>query len=79
MNNLGWKTNLLQLFRPLPAGSLEFVTSDVDLFLRGWRVLLNLTFSSVEFVTSEVEFFIRGWTAFLNLTFRLEEAAANLI
>ena len=65
MNNLGWKTNLLQLFRPLPAGSLEFVTSDVDLFLRGWRVI--------------VKFFIRGWSALLSLTFRLEEAAANLI
>ena len=78
MNSLGWKTNLLQLFRPLPAGSLEFITSDVDLFLRGWRVL-NLTFSSLEFVTSEVEFFIRGWIALLSLSFRLEEAAANLI
>ena len=79
MNSLGWKTNLLQLFRPLPAGSLDFVTSDVDLFILRWSVLLNLTFSSVEFVTSEVEFFIRGWSVFLNLTFRLEEAAANLI
>ena len=44
MNSLGWKTNLLQLFRPLPAGSLEFVTSAVDLFLRGWRVFVKFDF-----------------------------------
>ena len=29
MNSLGWKTNLLQLFRPLPAGGFDFVKSDL--------------------------------------------------